>query len=86
MTDLLGDLAAAITLDPPSHEPPREGDPGGDSCHYCRSTDTDALWANTHWWALPRRWSPLPGGVLLVSKAHTDTLSSCRRPVRRTSG
>ncbi len=75
MSDPLGELAAVITLDPLVDEPPREGEPGGGPCHYCRANDTDALWANTHWRALPRHWSPLPGGVLLVSKAHIDTLA-----------
>ncbi len=79
MSDPLGDTAAAVALDPVVDEPPREGDPGGPPCHYCQTTDSDALWANTHWRALPRPWSPLPGGVLLVSKDHVDTLAELPR-------
>ncbi len=75
MSDPLGDFAAAIALDPVADEAPREGEPGGPSCHYCQVSDTEALWANPHWRALPRHWSPLPGGVLLVSTAHVDTLA-----------
>ncbi len=74
MSDPLGELASAIALDPLVEEPPREGEPVGDPCHYCQANDTDALWANTHRLALPRHWSPLPGGVLLVSRSHIDTL------------
>lgn len=77
--DPLGDAAATFALDPVVDEPPREGDPGGPACHYCQTTDADALWANKHWRALPRPWSPLPGGVLLISKAHVDTVAELPR-------
>lgn len=56
-------------------EPPREGDPGGDACHYCAATDEDAVWSTSSWRVLPRSWSPVPGGVLLISSEHVDTLS-----------
>lgn len=75
MIDPLGEAAAAVALDPLVDEPPREGEPGGGPCHYCPIDGTEALWANTHWRALPRHWSPLPGGVLLVSTEHVDTLA-----------
>lgn len=79
MTDPLGELAAVIALDPVVDEPPREGEPRGDPCHYCQVSDSEALWANTHWRALARHWSPIPGGVLLVSTDHVDTLAELPR-------
>lgn len=76
MNEELEAAAAALPIaDPLSHEPPRSGEPGGEPCHYCATSDSDALWASSRWRALPRGWSPIPGGTLLISKAHVDTLS-----------
>ncbi len=79
MSDALGDFAATIALDPVVDEPPREGEPGDDPCHYCQVSVSEALWANPNWRALARHWSPLPGGVLLVSTDHVDTLAELPR-------
>ncbi|HEY3090255.1 MAG TPA: hypothetical protein VGJ59_19560 [Jatrophihabitantaceae bacterium] len=75
MSDPLAVAAATIDLDEPVEEPPRAGQPGGEACHYCQTPEHGVVWESTHWRALPRHWSPLPGGVLLTSKAHVDALS-----------
>lgn len=80
MSDPLGAVAAELELAEPSvPEALREGDPGGPPCGYCELTDDDAIWANTHWRAVTRSWSPLPGGVMLLSKAHLDAISDMPR-------
>jgi diadenosine tetraphosphate (Ap4A) HIT family hydrolase len=69
---------AAATLplaDPVAQEGPREGDPGGPPCSYCALKDGDAIWSNPNWRVVPRSWSPIPGGAMLLSRAHVDTLS-----------
>jgi SAM-dependent methyltransferase len=74
--DPLGTAAARIPLtEPIAHEDPREGDRGGPACRYCAIQDGDAVWSNAHWRLVSRAWSPIPGGMLLLSKAHVDTLS-----------
>src|SRR5207302_1375422 len=76
MTDVLEAAAATMLLsDPVDVEQPREGDPAGPPCPYCKLEDSDAVWSNAHWRVMVRQWSPLPGGMLLLSKAHVDTLS-----------
>jgi len=75
--DLIADAIAAIRLeDPVIPEEPREGEPGGAPCSYCAATDAESVWANSHWRAMPRHWSSIPGGVVLLSKAHVDTLGA----------
>ena len=76
MTDVLEAAAATMLLsDPVDVEQPREGDPAGPPCPYCKLEDSDAVWSNAHWRVMVRQWSPLPGGMLLLSKAHVDSLS-----------
>lgn len=76
MRDALETAAAELPLaDPVEVEGPREGDPGGPPCSYCTVTDVEAVWSNRHWRVVPRSWSPIPGGMLLLSKSHIDTLS-----------
>jgi len=72
-------FAAMELLDPVVPEEPREGDPGGAPCGLCTMTDENAIWSNSHWRASSRSWSPIPGGVLLVSKEHVDALSDMPR-------
>jgi diadenosine tetraphosphate (Ap4A) HIT family hydrolase len=79
MSDPLAVAAAAIDLDEPVEELPRAGQPGGEACYYCRAPEHGVLWENPHWRALPRHWSPIPGGVLLTSSAHVDALSDLPR-------
>jgi len=77
MSDLITDAIAATRLeDPVIPEEPREGEPGGAPCSYCAASDEGALWANSHWRAMPRTWSSIPGGIVLLSKAHVDTLGA----------
>jgi diadenosine tetraphosphate (Ap4A) HIT family hydrolase len=80
MSDQIEAAFAALELpDPVVPEEPREGDPGGPACGLCTLTDADAIWSNSHWRATSRSWSPIPGGVLLVSKEHADSLSDMPR-------
>jgi diadenosine tetraphosphate (Ap4A) HIT family hydrolase len=76
MSDALATAAANVELaEPVPMEDPREGDPGGAPCSYCSLTDGEAVWSNTNWRVVARSWSPIPGGVMLLSRAHVDTLS-----------
>lgn len=76
MADAIAEAAATVPLtEPLEQEEPREGEPGGKACSYCAVTDAEAVWSNRHWLVVPRSWSPIPGGMLLLSKAHIDTLS-----------
>jgi diadenosine tetraphosphate (Ap4A) HIT family hydrolase len=76
MDNPLDAAAAEVTLaDPVPTEEPREGEPGGEPCGFCAMPESDAVWANTHWRLISRSWSPNPGGMLLLSRAHVDTLS-----------
>ncbi len=76
MNEELEAAAAAVSIaEPVSQEEPRSGEPGGEPCHYCATSDEDAVWSSPRWRALSRDWSPIPGGTLLISKAHVDTLS-----------
>jgi diadenosine tetraphosphate (Ap4A) HIT family hydrolase len=76
MTDALESAALRMPLnDPVDVEPPREGDPGGPPCSYCKLPDADCVWVDDHWRVTSRNWSPLLGSVLLLSRAHVDTLS-----------
>jgi diadenosine tetraphosphate (Ap4A) HIT family hydrolase len=79
MSDPLAVAAATIDLDEPVDEPPRAGQPGGEACYYCQAPEHGVLWENAHWRALPRHWSPIPGGVLLISSDHVDALSELPR-------
>jgi diadenosine tetraphosphate (Ap4A) HIT family hydrolase len=75
VSDPLAVAAATIELDEPVAEPPRAGQPGGEACYYCQTPEHGVLWENENWRALPRHWSPIPGGVLLTSSLHVDALS-----------
>jgi hypothetical protein len=76
MSDALQTAALSMPLvDPVEIEEPREGDPGGAPCGYCAVSDRDTVWSNKHWQVVPRSWSPIPGGMLLLSRAYTDTLN-----------
>jgi diadenosine tetraphosphate (Ap4A) HIT family hydrolase len=76
MSDTLQAAALALPLaDPVDTEEPREGEPGGTPCGYCAVSDRDTVWSNEHWQVVPRSWSPIPGGMLLLSRTHTDTLT-----------
>lgn len=76
MSNELEAAAANLPLeDPLEVEPPREGDPGGAPCSFCSVTDAETVWSNGHWRVVARSWSPIPGGMLLLSKEHVDTLS-----------
>jgi diadenosine tetraphosphate (Ap4A) HIT family hydrolase len=54
-------------------EPPRRGEPGGDSCGICGGQATSAVWSDAHWTLHPPVGGSLAGAVWLASREHVDS-------------
>lgn len=75
VADPIAAAAAALDIDEPATEPARPGEPGARQCYYCNPPESQLVWENENWQVIPRDWSPLPGGVLLISRKHLDSIS-----------
>lgn len=54
-------------------EPPRRGEPGGDTCGICSGDASSAVWSDDLWSLHPPVGGSLPGTVWLASRAHVDS-------------
>ena len=73
--DPIADAAQQLELDQPVPEPARAGEAGAVPCYYCDPPAAKVVWENAHWQVVPRDWSPVIGGVLLISREHIDSIS-----------
>ena len=54
-------------------EPPRRGEPGGDTCGVCEGTAAQPVWSDEHFTLHPPVGGSLPGTVWLASREHVDS-------------
>jgi diadenosine tetraphosphate (Ap4A) HIT family hydrolase len=65
-------------------EPPRRGEPGGDTCGICAGVTTSAVWSDEHWTLHPPVGGSLRGAVWMASKEHVDSFCDLSADAART--